>query len=80
MLFRSVTGGEVFLPSALSEVIALSRQIARDLRNRYTIGYVPSREIGERGYRTIQVTAATADRRSLSVRTRTGYLVPALSP
>jgi len=75
-----VTGGEAFLPNALSEVVAICRQIAHDLRNRYTLGYTPSHENGEPGYRTIQVTAAAPDRKKLSVRTRTGYLIPANRP
>jgi Ca-activated chloride channel family protein len=71
-----ITGGEAFIPEELSEVGNICRQIARDLRNRYTIGYTPSQGNGERAYRSIQVTAAAPDRRKLSVRTRTGYLIP----
>lgn len=76
----TVTGGEAFLPNALPEVVAICRKIAHDLRNRYTVGYTPSHGNGEPGYRTIQVTAAAPDHKKLSVRTRTGYLIPPVSP
>ena len=36
------TGGVSFFPAGLSEVEAISQQIAHDIRNQYTIGYIPS--------------------------------------
>jgi hypothetical protein len=43
-----VSGGESFFPQYLSEAIGICRQIASDIRARYTIGYVPVRS-GEQG-------------------------------
>ncbi len=43
-----VSGGEAFFPKQLSGVIGICRQIASDIRTRYTIGYVPVRD-SERG-------------------------------
>jgi VWFA-related protein len=68
------TGGEVFLPRKIPEVVEITRKIARDIRNQYTIGYVPSNEKFEPGYRTIQVTATAPNHAKCIVRTRTGYL------
>ena len=51
-----VSGGEAYFPEQLSEVIGICRQIASDIRTRYTIGYVPVRS-GEQGsLRKIKVT------------------------
>ena len=71
-----VSGGEAFFPQQLSDVIGICRQIASDIRTRYTIGYVPVRS-GERGsLRKIKVTASAPSRRKLVVHTRTSYLLP----
>ena len=72
-----VSGGEAFLAVGLSEVAGICRQIANDIRTRYTIGYVPV-ETGEPGsLRKIKVVASQSGGRKLSVHTRTSYLVPA---
>src|SRR5262249_20028656 len=36
------TGGEAFFPKELSEVDRIAHQVARDLRNQYTIQYSPT--------------------------------------
>ena len=68
------TGGEVFLPGQLSEVVAICERIARDIRHQYTIGYVPINPPRDGAYRAIRVLARTKGRDGLSVRTRTGYI------
>ena len=70
------TGGEAFLPRALSEVVPICERIAHDIRNQYTISYVPANRAPDGKYRVIQVKAAGSGRGRLSVRTRTGYFVP----
>jgi len=70
------TGGEAFLPESLSEVVPICEQIARDIRNQYTIAYVPTDGKQDGTYRAIQVKAEAAHRGRLFVRTRTGYTVP----
>jgi VWFA-related protein len=72
----SDTGGDVFLPRSLKEVVPICEKIARDIRNQYTIAYVPTNRKQDGTYRTIQVTARAAGHRHLSVRTRTGYRAP----
>jgi Ca-activated chloride channel homolog len=70
------TGGEAFLPESLSEVVPICEQIARDIRNQYTIAYVPTNRKQDGTYRAIQVKASIASRRRLFVRTRAGYTAP----
>ena len=75
-----ISGGETFLPKELSEVIGICRRIASDIRNRYTIGYVPVR-FGEKGsLRKIRVVARQPGGRKLTVRTRTSYFLPDSRP
>jgi VWFA-related protein len=68
------TGGEAFFPQAPSEVVAICERIARDIRQQYTLGYVPSNQARNGAYRSIRVRARTKDNDRLSVRTRTGYI------
>ncbi len=67
------TGGEAFFPKDLSEVNAITTQIAHDIRNQYTIVYKPSKPQSEGGYRTVKVEANAKGHKHLQVRTRTGY-------
>ncbi len=39
--FASVSGGEFFEPSRLEDVVPLFEKISADIRNRYTIGFIP---------------------------------------
>jgi Ca-activated chloride channel homolog len=68
------TGGEAFLPSQLDEVVDVCDSIAREIRNQYTIGYVPTAAARSGVYRTIRVVARATGRGRLSVRARTGYI------
>ena len=68
-----VSGGECFLPQRAEEVIPVCRKIAEDIRNRYTIGYVPRRGAAKAGIRSIKVEASGAGHEHLVVRTRTSY-------
>jgi Ca-activated chloride channel family protein len=68
-----VSGGEVFFPSKLEEIVPICRQIAKDIRTRYTIGYVPTMGQGK-GIRHLKVEAASPDRGKLLARTRTSYM------
>jgi len=67
------TGGLAFFPKTLDQVDALSREIAHDIRNQYTIGYKPTTPKSEGGYRTIHVEASEKGYGKLTVRTRSGY-------
>jgi Ca-activated chloride channel homolog len=67
------TGGIAFFPKTLDEVDEISRDVARDIRNQYTIGYKPSTPRGTNGYREIRVDAKEKGHKKLTVRTKTGY-------
>jgi VWFA-related protein len=74
------TGGEAFLPEALKDVTPICERIARDIRNQYTIAYVPTNRKRDGTYRVIQVKASARGYGRLSVRTRTGYFAPPALP
>jgi Ca-activated chloride channel family protein len=67
------TGGISFFPPTLDQVDEISREVAHDIRNQYTITYAPSTPKTVAGYRTIHVDAHAKPYRKLTVRTRTGY-------
>jgi VWFA-related protein len=74
--FARETGGEAFLPQSSKEVASICQDIARDIRNQYTLAYVPSVPLRTGGYRSVEVKASSPGHGRLSVRTRTGYSVP----
>jgi VWFA-related protein len=67
------TGGIAFLPKTLDEVDEISRTVAHDIRNQYTIVYKPSTPKSVGGYRAIRVEARNKGKGKLTVRTRSGY-------
>lgn len=67
------TGGVAFFPKDVSEVSAITTQIAHDIRNQYTIVYKPSKPQSAGGYRTVKVQANAKGYKHLQVRTRSGY-------
>jgi VWFA-related protein len=68
------TGGVAFFPKDLQEVDEISQEVARDIRNQYTITYKPTNPRSNGGYRQIHVTAHAAGYKDqLVVRTRSGY-------
>jgi len=67
------TGGIAFFPKTLDEVDEISRTVAHDIRNQYTIGYKPSTPKNQGGYRTVRVEAKSHGYSKLVVRTRSGY-------
>jgi Ca-activated chloride channel homolog len=72
-LLAERTGGIAFFANSLDEVDEISRNVAHDIRNQYSIGYKPARPRSEGGYRTIRVEARAAGYNNLSVRTKRGY-------
>ena len=67
------TGGLAFFPKTLDEVDEISRQVARDIRNQYTIGYKPTNPRATGGFRQIRVEAKAKEHKKLQVRTKSGY-------
>jgi Ca-activated chloride channel homolog len=67
------TGGIAFFPKTLDEVDAISRSVAHDIRNQYTIGYKPTTPMSRGGYRSVKVDARSRNYGKLLVRTKSGY-------
>jgi VWFA-related protein len=67
----SVTGGEAYFPKELTEVDRVAHQVARDIRNQYTLAYTPVNIALDGSYRQIKVTANGPNRPT--ARTRSGY-------
>jgi Ca-activated chloride channel homolog len=67
------TGGVAYFPNSLRDVDDIAQQVARDIRNQYTIGYHSTKAASLGGYRTVRVEAKAPKRGILTVRTRKGY-------
>jgi Ca-activated chloride channel homolog len=67
------TGGIAFFPKTLDEVDEISKTVARDIRNQYTIGYKPTNPRGTGGFRMVKVEAKVKGHPKLTVRTKSGY-------
>jgi VWFA-related protein len=69
-----ITGGEAFLPGDSKELVPVCEKIAKDIRNRYTVGYVPLNRDFDGKPRRLQVRAMAPAGKKYEVRTRTHYL------
>ena len=67
------TGGVAFFPKDLVEVDEISQEVARDIRNQYSITYKPTNPRSNGGYRKLKVEARAPGYKDLQVRTRDGY-------
>ena len=64
------SGGVAYFPKDLTEVQEITLQVAKDIRNQYTIAYTPENLDFEGEFRRVEVRT---NNRNLQVRTRTGY-------
>ena len=72
-----ITGGEAFLPGDDGRhLVPICEKIAKDIRNRYTVGYVPSNRDFDGKPRRLKVLANAPTGKKYDVRTRTHYLAP----
>jgi Ca-activated chloride channel homolog len=75
-----MTGGVAFRPRTIGEIPDVLQRVARDIRNVYTLGYVPSNSapaVGRRAkepLRQVAVDVRLPDGQKASVRTRRAYL------
>jgi Ca-activated chloride channel homolog len=69
------TGGESYQPRRIDEVPEAFERIAMDIRNAYTLAYVPTttHDGPERRRRAVKVYVRSQDGRPLNVRARDGY-------
>jgi Ca-activated chloride channel homolog len=72
-----VTGGLAYFPANLDEVTPTCEEIAKEIRNQYTLGYYPTNESRDGSFRAVQVQVfAPGEHGKVLVRTRTGYYAP----
>lgn len=74
------TGGETFLPESLKDLAPICERIAHDIRNQYTLTYVPTNRKRDGTFRVVHVKASGQGRGRLIVLTRAGYYAPSSSP
>jgi VWFA-related protein len=65
------TGGLAYYPAGIDEIGAVALEIARQIRNQYTIAYAPLNQSLDGSYRTIRLTVNSPEK--LTVRARAGY-------
>jgi VWFA-related protein len=71
------TGGEAFFPARLDQTVDICKQIAHDIRNQYTLGYVSTNTAQTGALRNLRVVASAPGLGKLPVRTRSGYIAGA---
>jgi Ca-activated chloride channel homolog len=67
------TGGVAYFPDAAHNVTIISAQIARDLREQYTLGFTPEKATKANSFRRIEVKVTAPGHGRIHVRTRAGY-------
>ena len=72
-MLSTETGGIAFFPKSIEQIDQISAEVARDIRNQYTLGYRSTKPTTEPGFRRVQVNAEAKGMGKLTVRTRTGY-------
>lgn len=73
----NATGGLAFFPENVEDTEAICTQIARDIRNQYTMAYYPTNTARDGSFRSVQVEVIPPrGAGKLTVRTRTGYFAP----
>jgi Ca-activated chloride channel homolog len=68
-----ISGGRVYFPQGVAEMVPVCRRIAHDIRSRYTLGYLPPMGKGPRSLRNIRVEASAPGHSAMTARTRTSY-------
>lgn len=67
------TGGIAYFPKSLDEVDGIANEVARVIRDQYTLGYHSTKPANLGGYRRVRVEAQGPNHGKLAVRTRNGY-------
>lgn len=71
----SISGGNSFFPSSVYSLEEICRNIARELKYQYVIGYKSSNTAKDGEWRKIKITAEYPNNK-LNVRSRAGYYAP----
>src|SRR5438128_6870489 len=71
------SGGIAYFPENVEDVHSICEQVAKDIRNQYTLAYYPSNTRKDGTYRAVQVEVIPPrGRGKLAARTRNGYYAP----
>jgi len=71
------TGGQAYFPDRLDQVTPICEEVAKEIRNQYTLGYYPANTSHDGAFRSVQVKVIPPNGRGkLAVRTRSGYFAP----
>ncbi len=70
------TGGKAFFPQKLPDINNIVAEIAHELRNQYSIGYISSNTARDGSYRRVKITLDASHAASSQVRYRRGYFAP----
>jgi len=68
-----ISGGQAYFPESSSRMASVCRDIAEDIRARYTIGYLPQERKGTGSQRHIRISARIPGHAKLTARARTSY-------
>jgi Ca-activated chloride channel family protein len=71
--FAQISGGESYFPERASEMAPICSNIAKEIRTRYTIGYLPPAVKGTGSLRDVSVRVSAPGHGKLLVRTRSSY-------
>jgi VWFA-related protein len=69
-----LTGGEAYMPENINHLVGVCEKVARDIRNRYTLGFAPDRSSFDGKKRKIKIEALAEDGRKYEARSRTHYI------
>jgi Ca-activated chloride channel homolog len=69
----TLTGGQFFTPTRLSELPGICKRIADDIRSQYVLAYAPPNRTDNSSFHKIQVSVKAPHHSRLHVRTREGY-------
>jgi len=69
-----ISGGIAYFPQQLNDVVPVCRKIAKDIRNRYTLAYIPPAGNEKPGIRHVRVEVSAPGHGKLLARTRASYL------
>jgi Ca-activated chloride channel family protein len=67
------TGGIAYFPDSLQDVAGIAAEVARVIRDQYSVGYHSTKPAILGGYRTVHVDATSPEFGKLIVKTRKGY-------
>jgi len=70
------TGGMAYFPKSVDEVEDICKHIAQDLRNRYTLGYTPTNQKFDGGWRRVDVTIDVPKSAKITWHNKPGYFAP----